>query len=235
MRQIICIITILCFGFAGHSQEFDFLNFTEKNNQKHNKETFKHNLLNEIDMPVLTNSKAESEKESFVALQEKNDKFIKEVDFSLSMGTQIGVANKDMYYANSYISPSAKFKINDKLSVQTGIGYSYGLMQDYFLYNPERAPNGSMMNVNSIFAYASAIYSLSPRTSILASGIVDYNMFSMNDNNKVNQTYSSVSLGVNYKVTSSFSINAQINYGNNPNYSTQFTPGGMHFSPAVGF
>lgn len=234
-KRIIYIFILSCIGLSLQAQEYDFLNYSENTNlQNKNKQTFKHNLLNEIDSHILDEDITEKAVENYSPIKNE-DKLIKDIDFSLSMGTMVGVANKDMYYSNSYILPSARFKLSDKLTINTGIGYSYGMVEDYLMFNPERKPNGSMMNVNSLFAYVSAVYSVTPKTSILASGTVNHQMYFQGNNGGLNQTYSDVSLGINYKVTSNFSFNAQVNFGNSPNYYTIFNPGGIYMSPGIGF
>lgn len=227
------IIIFSFIGITAYSQEFEFLNYSESNEQNINQDrkAFKHSLLNEIDSPIL-DTVVESSEQKQVA---PKSKLVKDTDVSLSLGSMVGVGSNDSYFINNYITPSVSFKLSEKFHVNAGVGYSFSRLDGYIIGPDSQAANGNVVNVHSIFAYVSGVYKLNPKTSVFTSILFEHEEYSGQGLDISNNNFSELAVGVNYKVTPFLHFNAQVSLGNKPYSNSYFSPNGINMNPSIGF
>lgn len=140
--------------------------------------------------------------------------------FSMNMGTGISSMSGIGAVSNSYLAPSIDVSLNNKWNFRFS-----GIFMSNKMFNENNFNSSNIYNqaTNNWGISGSGNYKLGNKTNIIGNGIYYNNSLSVFDNkdiNSLNQDFSAVSLGVNYKITDNIQINAQVRLSNgiNPYY-----------------
>ncbi len=233
--KIFIIVLFVFFSNQLLAQPFEFLNYTEGQPPiNENKKGFKHNLLNEIDLPeVKSNTNSDINKNRPIV--KKSGKNENSIDYSLNVGMQVGTSFNNSYFTNNYIVPTVSFDLTNRVKLLAGIGYSFSRIDNMTFLNPNLELQTTSLNIHSISAFSTLAYELSPKTSVYASVLVEQSSFGYSSISTFNKTFTEGSLGLNYKVTPNISFNAQVSYGNRPYCNGSFSPNGYRTNPGFGF
>ncbi|GEM_PF-737240 len=143
------------------------------------------------------------------------------MNFRMSIGTGISSISGMGTCSNSYLAPSIDYKLNNNLNFHFS-----GIFMSNNMFNENNFNSNNLFNqqTNNWGISGSGNYKLGGKTNIIGSGVYYNNSQSVFDQqylNSLNQNYSAVAVGVNYKITENVHINAQVRFSNgiNPYYS----------------
>ena len=186
---------------------------------------------------VLTNKNTVSfiNKADSIYLNIYNKSTKKDSDFALNIGTKVGTSFSNSFFSNHFVSPSINKKLNEKFSLIVGAKYSFSQFNNMDIFKTMQELQNYSGNIHSIGTYGSLIYKLNEKTNILTSIIVEQNHYTFENMQVINKTYNEMAFGINYNVTPSFSIGAQLNYGNRPYSTGMFSTNYFQTKPGFGF
>jgi len=158
----------------------------------------------------------------------------KKFDFGMTVGTGFTFSPRNFYGPSYYVAPGFTYMATPRLSFSAGIAAEYATF--YPLYN-ESAIQDKMLPMTRAFLYASGSYLLSARLAV--HGIVYKTLIDMPRLSEYNSAYHSnyqgVGVGVDYKISNSFSVGFQMRLQQNPVYPYYEIISPPGFIPDSGF
>lgn len=148
------------------------------------------------------------------SVDEKTHEEPKKFDTSLEVGTSFSVSPNN-YYGNSiYVAPQLSYLATPRLTLSVGVAMEYS--QLYPTYPV--AEGNTMLPMTRAFMYARGAYLVSPNVTVYGTAYKTINDVPrrVNAYHTGNYDYSGFDVGVNYKISESFSIGVQLRMDNGP-------------------
>ncbi|MDA3781365.1 MAG: hypothetical protein PF487_14235 [Bacteroidales bacterium] len=149
------------------------------------------------------------------------------MNFRMSMGTGITSMSGIGTSSNTYLAPSIDYRLNENLNFHFS-----GIFSSNNMFNENNFNSTNIYNQpnNNWGVSGSGNYKIGNKTNIIGSGVYYNNSQSVFDQqytNSLNQNYSSVAVGVNYKISENVHIGAQVRFSNgiNPYYNNPIFSG----------
>jgi hypothetical protein len=146
------------------------------------------------------------EEENSVA-ENLNDVKLKRLDTHLEVGTSFTFSPNNFYGPSIYVAPSLSYLVTPRFSFSVGVAVE---RSNYYFIQSETSYSDGMLPMTRAFLYSKGSYLLSPK--LVLSGTVYTTMNDVpgsKDNSHpymTNYNYRGMSLGLDYKINSSFSI-----------------------------
>ncbi len=156
-------------------------------------------------------------------------------DYSFNVGSQVGTSFNNSYYLSNHFSPNAKINLTKKLSLVVGVGVSYTQMNNIPIYNNELGKEFINASQTSFYTYASGIYKLNSKVNVNATILLEDAMINSPGTPTLQKQYKDVSVGINYNVTPHFTINAQMQFSDRPQYGYNRSYSGFGVGSPYGF
>ncbi len=165
------------------------------------------------------------------AMEEPNDVKPERLQTHIEVGTSFTYSPNNFYGPSIYVAPSLSYLVTPRLTLSAGVAVERSNL--YFMES-QAANNDGMLPMTRAYLFARGSYMLTPKLALSGTVYKTINDVPRRENvlYPYNYNYQGMSLGLNYKFNSSFSIGFQVSTQSG-NYSSNglIPPSGYVYVP----
>lgn len=160
-------------------------------------------------------------------------------DIHLSVNSSLGTAANHAFFLQNSFTPSINFDVTKRFSTQFGVGTCFSTYTNYPVLTTDMQVENQNFNLTTVYAYVAGNYKLKPKMNLYTMVLVEDATLNYKSNiAAIRKQYKDVTVGLNYKISSKVTINAEFNISDHPyngftSYSYQpFGLGSSMFHPS---